>query len=202
MSRLSVLRIRMYSLGVDGIIAPMIESPYALKKFLETLHDILGPISFDKIQKVVNIETTQAVDLIREILDQEAAGELNQVTAARSDLSSSMDCHPDDERVSDACLKIVDHARNRGYRTSVGGAITPGNIHSIIKEIMPDRVNTRNMVMDTGYLMDTSADAVRRCLEFEAELYSYLSSMPGERQRSYEKRIQTIQDRMKKSVAV
>ena len=189
----------MYSIGVDGIIAPMIESPYALKKFIETLHDILGPISFEKVQKGINIETIQAVTQLEEILSMPEASSLNQVTAARSDLSASMDTDADDENVHDACFRIVDRARNTGFRTSVGGAIHPGNFLKIVKNIMPDLLNTRNMVMDTAYLMDTSSDSVSKCLSFEADLYSYLSDMPGERQKSYEKRVQTIHTRMNKT---
>ncbi|MDH5654654.1 MAG: aldolase/citrate lyase family protein [Spirochaetia bacterium] len=186
----------MYAIGVDGIIAPMIESPYALKKFVETLHDILGPISFEKIQKAINIETILAVDNLEAIFSIPEATYINQITAARSDLSSSMDTNADDEGVHSACLKIVDRARNIGFRTSVGGAIHPGNVNKIVKEIMPDLLNTRNMVMDTAYLMDSPPGTVSKCLEFEAELYTYLSDMPGERQKSYEKRVQTIHNRM------
>ena len=187
----------MYSIDVDGIIAPMIESPYALKKFIETLHDILSPVSFDKTQKVINIETKLAVSNLDEILSIPEAASLNQITAARSDLSSSMDTSADDDDVHDACLRIVERARNSGFRTSVGGAIHPGNVKKIVQSIMPDLLNTRNMVMDTAYLMDTPTDTVSRCLTFEADLYSYLSDMPGERQKSYEKRVQTIHNRLK-----
>jgi hypothetical protein len=189
-------------IGVDGMIAPMIESPYALKKFIMTLHDILGPIHFERLCKTVNIETETAVGCLEAILSVPEARELNQVTAARSDLSGSMEMSADDPRVTEACRLIVERSHGYGLSTSVGGSINTENIRVILERIAPDRVNSRNMVLDSSRLGKRATDTVNRCLRFETELYAYLSSMPGNRQQTYENRMIVLRNRMKKSVAI
>ena len=45
------------NMGADGIVAPMIESPFALQKFIESTSNI-------KTNRFINIETKNAVDNI------------------------------------------------------------------------------------------------------------------------------------------
>lgn len=189
-------------IGVDGLIAPMIESPYALKKFIQTLHEITAPLHFERLHKAINIETALGVELLGAILALDEAKELNQVTAARSDLSGSLDLDVDDPTVTASCRAIVDQARQVGCVTSVGGGIHGTNARAILDEIGPDRINTRNVVLDGDKLRKNPEEGVCQALAFEAEFYAYLSTMPGIRQKCYENRLEMIQTRIKKSVAV
>ncbi|MCB1308014.1 MAG: aldolase [Leptospiraceae bacterium] len=183
--------------GVDGLIAPMIESPFALVKFIESLQSVLGPVQYDRIVRGINIETITACRQLEEILTIPEAGELNQITAARTDLSGSLDLHPDEDRVMDLCAQVVARARFANLRTSVGGKIHSGIIEKIVTEVLPDTVNTRHMVMDCSLLTTgNAAELVERNLRFELDLYEYLATMPSPRQACHAARADTIRNRM------
>jgi hypothetical protein len=71
--------------GADGIIAPMVESKFAIKKFLDSVNKL-------KLRKKphlsINIETVNAVNNIEEIIKL-AKGNINNITIGRSDLAAS-----------------------------------------------------------------------------------------------------------------
>ena len=105
--------------GIDGISAPMIESQYALKNFIATLKNLIPPVQYDKLIKSMNLETITGYRNILEIADSKAFEELDNVTAARSDLSSSMDMSPDDPevmRVTTQIIKIAKREKNLRWR--------------------------------------------------------------------------------------
>lgn len=186
----------MARIGVDGVIAPMIESHYALEKFIETLHDVLGASGYDRIQKGINLETIVGFRNLNEILRSAEARELDQLTAARSDLSGSMRLSADDDRVLELCSIIVAHARENDLRTSVGGGIHAAAVERIIERVRPETVNTRHMVLPCGMILGRVEEAVRLNLEFEVSLYQYLASMPSPRQRRHAERAKVIAGRM------
>lgn len=131
------------------------------------------------------------------ILGSPAARELDQVTAARSDLSASMDRHADDPEVLDACALIVARSREQlDLRTSVGGAIHGGIAETIVDTVAPDTVNTRHMVISSKALRGRAAEIVAINLRFELELYEYLANMPSVRQESHAKRAAVIRERL------
>lgn len=72
-------------LGVDGLIAPMVESPFGVVKFVSAVESVFGR---RKIYKSINIETRGAVEQIDEILDV-TQGRIDNVTVGRTDLSQS-----------------------------------------------------------------------------------------------------------------
>lgn len=187
-------------IGVDGLIAPMIESAYALRNFISTLKEILDGKTYQKLEKGINIETITAYRDIDLILSEPAAKELHQITAARTDLSGSMNMHPDHNRVLEACAIIVARSKEFELRTSIGGAIHSGIIHNLIEKCSPDTINTRHMVMhsnvqDPGLFLED-------LLMFEYELYCYLASLPGPDNQRLAERVQVLKSRMQKSGAI
>src|SRR3990167_9770269 len=67
-------------LDVSGLVAPMIESPYALRKYLDAI-EIFFPRELKKnIQFGVNIETIQAHNNLEAILKERGANCLSRIT--------------------------------------------------------------------------------------------------------------------------
>lgn len=185
---------------VDGIIAPMIESAYALKNFVGTLKELCSEDQYSKLEKGINLETVTAFQNMDSILTSPARKELNQVTAARTDLSGSMERSPDDAEVLEACALIVARCQEYELRTSVGGAIHPGIIETLVNRIAPDTINTRHMVISRSALREDATGHLLAALEFELELYRYLATIPGMRQAAYANRVQLLSTRMKKAL--
>jgi len=69
-------------IGVGGLIAPMVESPYGLVKYVAALRDIIEPRQRQKMIKGINAETVNCYRRIDEILAMPEAKELNQVTVS------------------------------------------------------------------------------------------------------------------------
>lgn len=140
-------------MDADGIIAPMIESPYALEKFIESLREVLPDRVYRRTEKGINLETATAFNRMRDILSSEAAHELVQVTAARTDLSGSLHIPAEHDVIFELCTHIVSRSREYGLRIfAVGGAIKSASIARIVDQVQPDTVNTRHMVMDADTL--------------------------------------------------
>ena len=187
-----LLRIR-----VDGLIAPMIESVYALRKFIETLQEVLPPEEYSHMRKGINLETIEGFAHMNTILAAKEARELDQITAARTDLSGSMDLSPDHERVLEICSVICARAREHDLNTSVGGAIHPAIAGRIMELVNPDTMNTRHMVMDCRGPTAARDPAlmVQRHLEFEALLYDRLATISPLRSSAYQERAEVIRSR-------
>ena len=71
-------------LNVKGIVAPMVESPYALRKFLQTISNK------NKQNLYINLESIQAFNNISKILKQTNLKRLTGVVIGRSDLAGSL----------------------------------------------------------------------------------------------------------------
>lgn len=162
------------SINVDCIIAPMIESPYALKNFVKTLLELQQQHQ-KKCNAGINIETMTGYMQLDAILNSPFIDYISQITAARTDLSGSMDLEPDHIRVIEICKEILLSIKKKNILTSVGGAIQPGIIEKLVKELDSDMINTRNMVIDRKTLLKQPKEILKKNLEFELQLYEFLS---------------------------
>ena len=75
-------------MGIEGILAPMVESEYSLRNFMESIRDIYD--GSDLPYCAVNIETITAYHNLTSMMETGAFGLLSQVTVGRTDLSGSM----------------------------------------------------------------------------------------------------------------
>jgi hypothetical protein len=185
--------------GIDGISAPMIESEYALKNFILTLKSLIQTANYEKLYKSINLETITGYRNILEILDSEFFQELDNVTAARSDLSASMNLNPDDPEVMRVTTQIIKMAKERGKKTSVGGTITKANFFKIAETVKPDQINSRHIMVDVkGVLEKKILDIAEIMLSFEMDLYSLLSEVKPDKSYYYQNRIELNRERIGK----
>lgn len=192
-----------YSTGIEGICAPMIESEYSLRNFINTLKNLVAPAHFPGLRKSINLETITGYRNILEIADSKSFTELNSVTAARSDLSASMDMHPDDQEVMRVTKQIVRISRERGKRTSVGGTITKSNFDVIAETIQPDTINSRHVAVDLKKISDNNLKNVpENMLLFEMDIFDLLRQLKPERGYYYKNRIEINRERIGKKKVV
>lgn len=181
------------NIGVYGILAPMIESPYGLRNFVEAAMDIYRDEPLPYL--AINVETVTAYENLDTILESPFFRSISQVTVGRSDLSASMNGKPDDEHVLVATGTIIRRATELGKHTSVGGTITPANAPLIRDLIKPSRINTRHMVFDLQRC-DNIARAISLGLKFEEELYEHFSDVEPSKRSVYRARISATRDRI------
>lgn len=188
-------------LGVDGIIAPMIESPYSLRNFMIAFNQIKEEFPKSQVEAGINLETITGYNQMHSIINQPLANGLKQVTAARTDLSGSMSLDPDDEHVLSLCADIVIACSSKGWVTSVGGAIHPGIIETLLERIPSDRVNTRHMVISCQEIASNPRLSLIENLKFEIHLYRALSEDAfNEKRHLHKERALTLETRLKKHV--
>ncbi|HOJ49815.1 MAG TPA: aldolase/citrate lyase family protein [Spirochaetota bacterium] len=161
-------------IGVDVILAPMIESPYALENFITSSKEVENYYN-KKILKAINFETITCYKYINEIFSSKFFADISSITIGRTDLAGSMGEEVDSDEVINVTKDIVKRSKEHGKKTSVGGKIKIGNIEKIAKVIMPDMINTRHIIIDVSYKPAALKEALVESLLFEIELYKIFS---------------------------
>nr|HPO50289.1 hypothetical protein [Spirochaetota bacterium] len=126
--------------------------------------------------------------------------EIDQVTVGRAELSGSLGKEPDDYEVLSITKRIVEAAKFQNKYTSIGGKITTENCNMVLKTIGSHYINTRHMVIDCNS-KDIKGD-IEACLIWEKEFYGYLQDNFSSRSSFYNKRIQSLEERIKTKVLV
>jgi hypothetical protein len=139
-------------LGADGIIAPMVESAFGAKKFVQMVHSIGVPEGF---HCSINIETLGGLSQLDDILEG-IKGTVSNVTVGRSDLSGSyMDgiTKPNSEAITKVLEDMVPKVNAAGMSLTVGGTVNTEtvaifNSNEILRTNVK-RVETRKVIMPT-----------------------------------------------------
>lgn len=153
-------------IGCRSVVAPMIESGYALQKFIESLQEELGEKVYGFIGKQINIETELACRNLDKIFSRPEITELDQITVGRTDLCRSLGKDPNHPEVMRRVAEVVTAAKSRGIAVSVGGRITPKDASRLMAVCAPSRLNTRDVGLDPQTCGDLE-EAVRRIIDFE-----------------------------------
>ena len=132
-------------IGVNGIIAPMVETPFAVSKFMDCYDK--------KAQYFIVIESKTAYENIDDILST-AHNKLTGIIVGRSDLSKSYNLNKS-EADSDFILSITENvfvkAKKYNLLTTLGGNVSVKSSKFIEKMYhlnLLNRVETRNVVID------------------------------------------------------
>jgi hypothetical protein len=141
-------------IGVRRIVAPMIESPFAMSKYMDMVPDD----AFDHLG--VTIETIDEVRRIDTILD--AGVKLTEVTVGRTDLSASFAGPGVDSDETTALVKTVAMAaRERGLETTMGGSVGAGTRQRLAEDDelrdLVACVETRKCVMPVAKFLEEGA---------------------------------------------
>jgi 4-hydroxy-2-oxoheptanedioate aldolase len=156
-------------LGVDGIVAPMVESVFGLRKFLEGYRKIYGD---HRIHLAINIETKNSIDQLDAIM-KEAEGKIDGITLGRTDLSASW-LDPAITPDTDFVMALIEYAGKKclehGLSFTVGGSISATSIERFFlfpASLQPIRsIETRKVILPRDTLL-TMPDALNEALRFE-----------------------------------
>lgn len=178
-------------IGIRSIVAPMIESPFAMRKY----QDMLPEGAFEHVG--VTIETVDAVARIDEIL--EAGTKLTEVTVGRTDLTASYGGNNvDGERTIEMVKKVARAARSRGLKTTMGGSVNK-NTRALLAEDEELReliscVETRKCVMPVDKFVANGA--LQDAFEVEGALLDMIVAHHGTVAKAAESRVGQIRSRL------
>jgi hypothetical protein len=148
--------------GVEYIVAPMVETPYALRKFIEAKNKIYSVEQQKYTDFLFNVETITAFNFISDLTEiARMAGGVNGIVFGRVDFLGSMGLSRDlvdTDRVTDYILKSATMAKENGLNMIVGGAIAKDSIPILkeIKKIHLTRFETRKVIFDATALDNQS----------------------------------------------
>jgi hypothetical protein len=135
------------SIGVDGIVAPMVESEFALQKFTESVSQIKNTSFY------VNVESSTAAGNIQKILGSNSFKLLDGVVVGRSDLAKSygygkgMVDSPDMQK---KVKEVLTACKEANSTTLMGGNINVKSIPfilSLYSHNLLDFIETRNVII-------------------------------------------------------
>lgn len=171
-------------LGATGIMAPMIETPFAMSKFKSAAERVYGSEK-DTIEWIINAETKTCLANFDDIL---AVGDgfLQAVTVGRSDLSASMGiarAEIETQAVYDATRLLVEKSKAKGLTTNFGGNIGVESVPFIQKiGVLANRFETRKIIVRMDSDEQRLKAIIRAALNFELlyllnkkEVYKHIS---------------------------
>jgi len=159
--------------GVDGLIAPMVESGFGLKKFIDGVDSIYKNMG---VHLSINIETQQAVENLEEILEL-GNGKIDNITVGRTDLSASYfdsKITPDSDFIFGLLEEIGNKVSRSGMKMTVGGSLSKKSMERFGQNSkkwpgLIERLETRKVILPTKIMLENK-NCIAEALRFE-ELY-------------------------------
>ena len=186
--------------GVDYIVAPMVETAYALSKYILAKNSVYSDEEKKYTDFLVNLETITAYENKNEIV-QMARDNIDGLVFGRVDFSESLGVgrggiHSDE--VTDKVLEVASLCKDNNLDLVVGGAVSSDSIQVLkkINEVHLTRFETRKVVftseiIESNFLKDGLVNAVHfelLWLKNKKEYYSVI-------EKEDDKRIKMLNDR-------
>lgn len=157
-------------LGASGIMAPMIETPFAMKKFVSAAKKVYGD-EINDIEWIINAETVTCFENFDEILSV-SKDFLNTVVIGRKDLSASIDyqnSNVNSKEVLEMTTKFAEKSKNSNLVVGMGGGISVDSISFIQKmEGLIDKFETRKIVFGYENNAKKIKKGILKAIEFES----------------------------------
>lgn len=192
------------AIGVDHLVAPMLESPFALKKYLLAIDSVFPWDEQKSIDFLVNIETVSACECFDEMLALKEAKKLDGIVFGRGDLTESLGLPRtavDQPQIFELTKNALIKAKKHNLTTVIGGGVTIESIPFVnrLPDNVLDRFETRKVCFDAQASKLVSINSgIELSLSFELlwllNKRNYYKTISEEDQ----KRIDTLQIRLKK----
>ena len=161
-------------IGVASVIAPMVETPFALKKYIHVISHMVAPDNAADIDFYFNMETITGYQNFRAMMELPELSYIDGVTVGRVDLSGSMNMDRsavDSEEFYQICADTFRMAREKNLACGLGGAISVQSIDFIRRlnqERLIDKFETRKVVFHADAI-ELGEDIFKMALTFELQ---------------------------------
>jgi 4-hydroxy-2-oxoheptanedioate aldolase len=160
-------------IGVDRVVGPMVESPWALHKFVEACKMAYPEAEQADVLFAVNIETVTGVNNLEAMLELPDIADLDGVVLGRVDMSGSLGLTREDinsEPVYAIAEKVFTLAKARGLECALGGGISADSLDFMRR--LPagclDRYETRKVIFSCPEGLGKDADkGILKAVGFE-----------------------------------
>ena len=181
----------------------MIESEFALEKFVESIISNTNDQDRSAIDFFINIESKSAIQNLDKILSSPSSKLLKGIVVGRSDLTKSFGYGKQDVNSKEIC-EIVENtfkeAKSFNFNTIMGGNIGHSStrfIEGLVADNLLDKIETRNVIVDLAKSGTKDMDdLIKNALLFESQWMQYKAQFYNNIGESYIKRSKTIIDRI------
>ncbi|NQY42195.1 MAG: aldolase [Legionellales bacterium] len=190
-------------MGVDYIIAPMVETPYALSKYMAAKDKVFSSSEKENIKFLFNLETITAYNNLDDFVEliNKSTSKIDGIVFGRGDFACSLNLDRSritDSTVTDACVKVASVCKKLQKEFVVGGAVstdTVDSLHTINKQYLT-RFETRKVIFDSSILNKDTEESIKYALLFELlwlkhkyEFYNSISLEDDKRLKILENRL-------------
>jgi hypothetical protein len=161
------------SIGVARIVAPMIESPYALKKYLAATKQVFPEDERETVSFLINLETIEGYNNFDQMLKLPEIGELDGIVLGRVDMTGSMGLSREDinsDKVFEIAKNLVEKAKKKNLECVIGGGVSAASL-PFFKRLPAgslDRYETRKVIFKCPEAMNNKADSgILKAVGFE-----------------------------------
>lgn len=183
---------------VDGIVGPMIESNFALEKFIRSSQEV-GFCG----KKFINIETKTCMQNLDKVINSPSSTSLDGLTIGRSDLAASYGLtkksvdSPELHSVIEQALAAI---KDKGFITTMGGNVTNSsekNVRSLYEKGLLDKIETRNIIIKlTPDITNNLTKAINEALFLETLILEHRKNRTGNLNTKNIKRLEELKKRI------
>jgi len=119
------------SIGVNRIVAPMIESSYALKKYLQATHIVFPEDEWKNVKFLINVETIDGFKKFDEMLQLTTISDLAGIVLGRVDMTGSLGLAREDinsEKIFEIASELFIKAKKHKLECVIGGGVSAASI--------------------------------------------------------------------------
>lgn len=192
--------------GVTRIISPMVESPYALKKFLGAVKMAFPKDERNEVSFCVNIETIDGYKNFDRMLELDEINELDGIVLGRVDMTKSMGLTREDinrPEIFDIAQDLFTKAKQKSLQCSVGGGVGAEALSFFrnLPSVLLDGYVTRKIIFKCpGALGKNAEKGILKAVGFELMWLKNKRDFYGMISREDKLRIEVLQSRYDKLI--
>ena len=193
------------SIGVSQIVAPMIETAYAMKKYVNATKFIFPKDEHKTVKFLINLETITGYMNIDEIINSPDFKDISGIVLGRVDMTGSMGLTREDintDKILKIACDISEKIKKTGKDMIVGGGVSVHSLPFFSKLPYISRFETRKIIFDAQKaLKDKNTDkGILKAVGFELMWIKNKRGFYGMIFKEDAARLQMLEERYKKLI--
>ena len=139
------------TIGVNTIVAPMIETPYAMKKYVQAAKFVFPEEEREDVKFLINLETVTGFSNLKEMKEAECFKDIDGVVLGRVDMTGSMGLTREDinsDRILEIAKVISSEMQLVNKDMVVGGGVSAHSLPFFKQLPYLSRFETRKIIFD------------------------------------------------------